>query len=159
MRGNDTVITHLNAALEHELGAICQYILHSEMCHNWGYHKLGAYIKKQAIDEMKHAEGLVERILFLDGQPNLAVVPPIHLGMSVQAQLENDLADELGAVKDYNEAVAACAAAGDNGTRELFEKMVKDEEQHADFLEAQLGMVKEIGLPNYLAQQMDGAGH
>ncbi len=159
MRGNDKVITHLNAALEHELGAICQYILHSEMCHNWGYHKLGAYIKKQAIDEMKHAEGLVERILFLEGEPKLAVVPPIHLGMSVQAQLENDLAGEIGAVRDYNEAVAACAAAGDNGTRELFEKMVKDEELHADFLEAQLGMVKDMGLPNYLAQQMDGAGH
>jgi bacterioferritin len=159
MRGNDTVIAHLNAALESELGAICQYILHSEMCHNWGYHKLGAFVKKQAIDEMKHAEGLVERILFLEGEPKLAVVPPIRLGMSVQAQLENDLTGELAAVKAYNEAVAACAAAGDNGTRELFEKMVKDEELHADFLEAQLGMVKDMGLPNYLAQQMNGAAH
>lgn len=159
MRGNDKVIARLNAALESELGAICQYILHSEMCHNWGYHKLGAFIKKQAIDEMKHAEGLVERILFLEGQPNLAVVPPIRLGMSVQAQLENDLAGELAAVASYNESVAICSAAGDNGTRELFEKMVKDEEQHADFLEAQLGMVKDMGLANYLAQQMNGEGH
>ena len=157
MLGNDKVIAQLNAALESELGAICQYILHSEMCHNWGYHKLGSYIKKQAIDEMKHAEGLVERILFLEGEPKLAVVPPIHLGMNVQAQLENDLAGETAAVKSYNEAVAVCSAAGDNGTSELFKKMVKDEEQHADFLEAQLGMVRDMGIANYLARQMNGA--
>jgi bacterioferritin len=159
MRGNEKVIDQLNAALESELGAICQYILHSEMCHNWGYRKLGAFIKKQAIDEMRHAEGLVERILFLEGEPKLAVVPPIRLGMSVQAQLENDLAAEFAAVASYNEAVAVCSAAGDNGTRELFEKMVADEERHADFLEAQLGMVKDMGLANYLAQQMNGAAH
>ncbi len=156
MRGNDAVIAHLNSALASELGAICQYILHSEMCHNWGYHKLGAYIKKQAIDEMKHAESLVERILFLEGQPNLAVVPPIRLGMNVQAQLDNDLAAELEAVRAYNEAAAACVAAGDNGSRELFEKLVKDEEQHADFLESQISIVKDVGMANFLAQQMDG---
>jgi bacterioferritin len=157
MRGHDNVIAHLNTALGAELGAICQYILHSEMCHNWGYHGLGAYIKKQAMDEMRHAEGLVERILFLEGAPNLEVVPPIKLGTSVKAQLENDLAGELEAIRAYNAAVKACGDANDNGTRELFEKMVKDEEQHADFLEAQIGMLKQMGIENYLAQQMRGA--
>ena len=157
MRGNDQVIAHLNAALKAELGAICQYIIHSEMCQNWGYHGLGGRLKKHAIDEMKHAEGLVERILYLDGEPKLDVVPPMRLGMNVKAQLENDLAAELDAIQMYNASVKACVEAGDNGTRELFEKMVKDEEQHADFLEAQLGMVQEIGVQNYLAQQMHGA--
>lgn len=157
MRGNDKVIELLNEALKAELTAIVQYIVHAEMCQNWGYGRLGGYIKKQAIDEMKHAEGLIERILFLDGTPKVDVMPTPRIGASVKAQIENDLAGELEAVGQYNLAVAACAAAGDNASRALFEAMVKDEEEHADYLEAQLHLVGEIGLDNYLARQMQTA--
>lgn len=156
MRGDDAVIAQLNMALQAELTAICQYMIHSEMCHNWGYHRLGGYIKKQAIDEMKHAEGLIERILFLEGTPHLDVLPTPKIGASVAAQIDNDLEGELAAVGMYNNAVKICAGAGDNGSRDLFEKMVKDEEEHADFLEAQAGLIKDMGLGNYLAQQMHG---
>jgi len=154
MRGNDKVIDELNAALKAELSAISQYIVHSEMQHDWGYHKLGNYIKKQAIDEMRHAEGLIERILFLDGVPKMDVMPTPKIGQDVKAQIENDLAGEAEAVVQYNAAAAICVEAGDNGTRELFEKMVRDEEGHNDFFEAQLDIIKEIGIQNYLAQQM-----
>ena len=156
MRGNSNVITELNKALQAELAAIMQYIVHAEMQDNWGYHALGAYIKKQAIDEMGHAEGLIERILFLDGTPQMDAFPKPNIGASVQAQLENDLAGELDAVRQYNESIAVCVTAGDNGSRELFEKMVGDEEHHTDYLEAQLDMIKEIGIQNYLAQHLGG---
>ena len=126
------------------------------MCHNWGYDHLGGYVKKQAIDEMKHAEGLIERILFLDGTPKVDVMPTPKIGATVKAQLENDLAGELEAVSQYNSAVTICAQAGDNASRALFEKMVADEEKHTDFLEAQLFMIGEVGLDNYPAQQMHG---
>jgi bacterioferritin len=154
MKGNDNVIGHLNKALSAELTAIAQYIVHSEMCDNWGYKAYGAFVKKQAIDEMRHAEGLIERILFLDGIPAIEVKLAPQIGASVKAQIENDLAAEADAIKQYNAAVKACVEAGDNGTRELFEGMVKDEEQHLDFLEAQLHMISEMGLENYLALQM-----
>jgi bacterioferritin len=154
MRGNDKVIEELNKALAAELNAIAQYMVHAEMCHNWGYQRLGAHVKKQALDEMKHAEGLIERILFLEGAPqvNLALAP--RIGQTVKAQIENDLAGELEAVHQYNAAVRVCVEAGDNATRELFERMVTDEERHADFLETQLSMIAGIGLDNYLAQQL-----
>jgi bacterioferritin len=155
MRGNPQVIAELNKALSAELGAIAQYMVHAEMCDNWGYKKLGAYVKKQAIDEMKHAEGLIERILFLDGAPGVNIMLEPKIGQSVKAQLENDLAAETGAVAQYNAAVAICAQAGDNATRDLFSRMVADEEGHADFLETQLAMIAEIGLNNYLAQQLN----
>ena len=154
MRGNDAVIAELNHALQAELTAICQYMIHGEMCHNWGYKRLGDFVKKQAIDEMHHAEGLIERILFLEGTPHLDVLPTPKIGATAKTQLENDLAAELEAVKVYNRSVKVCSDAGDNGTREMFEKMVKDEEAHVDFLEAQLGMIAEIGYDNYLSQQM-----
>ncbi len=156
MRGNQKVIEQLNEALKGELTAIVQYIVHSEMCHNWGYRRLGAYIKKQAIDEMKHAEGLIERILFLEGSPQVDAVPAPKIGASPKAQLENDLSAELAAVKQYNSAARVCAEAADNSSRKLFETMVKDEEEHADFLETQLSMIGEIGLDNYLSQQIHG---
>lgn len=156
MRGNDNVIQQLNEALKAELTAIVQYIVHAEMCHNWGYDRLGGYIKKQAIDEMRHAEGLIERILFLEGTPKVDVMPTPRIGANVKAQLENDLAAELEAVSEYNSAVAACTEAGDSTSRALFEKMVKDEEEHTDFLEAQLFMIGEVGFDNYLAQQIHG---
>jgi bacterioferritin len=155
MRGNDRVIEQLNGALKAELTTISQYIVHAEMCHNWGYHSLGGYIMKQAVGEMKHAEGLIERILFLDGTPKVDIMLGPKIGANVKAQLENDLQGELDAIKQYNAAAQVCVEAADNGSRELFERMVKDEEEHADFLEAQLFMIGEIGIENYLAQKMN----
>lgn len=156
MRGNEKVINELNEALSAELTAIVQYIVHAEMCQNWGYERLGGFIKKQAVDEMRHAEGLIERILFLDGTPDVALKLSPKIGATVKAQIENDLKAEMDAVKMYNAAVKVCSTAGDNGSRELFERMVKDEEQHTDYLEAQIGMIKEMGYENYLAQHMHG---
>lgn len=154
MKGKPEVLQQLNEALSSELYAIVQYMVHSEMCQNWGYQKYGAYIKKQAIDEMRHAEGLIERILYLDGTPDVSIALKPKIGASVKAQIENDLAAEQEAVAQYNNAVAVCTAAGDNGTRSLFEQMTKDEEQHVDFLEAQLQIISDAGIENYLAQQM-----
>jgi bacterioferritin len=154
MRGNEQVIAVLNQALKEELTAINQYFIHAEMCENWGYGKLGDYIKKQSIDEMKHAEALVERILFLDGIPRMADPMQLKIGQSVKAQIENDLALEVSAVAMYNEAIRKAAELGDNGSRELLTKLLKDEEDHADWLETQLSQIKEIGLDNYLAQKI-----
>jgi bacterioferritin len=156
MKGNQQVIEQLNLALKAELTAIVQYMIQGEMQANWGYKRLGAYIKKQAIDEMRHAEGLIERILFLDGAPDANLQLSPQVGLSVKQQLENDLADEMAAVGMYNNAVEVCEKAGDNGSRALFEGMVKDEEQHTDWLEAQLHIIGESGYDNYLSQQMHG---
>lgn len=154
MRGNEQVIALLNQALKEELTAINQYFIHAEMCENWGYEKLGDFIKKQSIDEMKHAEALIERILFLDGTPKMAELLPLKVGQNVTAQLENDLALEISAVAMYNEAVRKASEAGDNGSRELLIKLLKDEEEHVDWLETQLSQIKELGLDNYLAQKL-----
>lgn len=154
MRGKDKVIACLNQALKAELVAINQYFLHAEMCENWGYHRLGEVIRKSSIDEMKHAEQVIERILFLDGSPNLGMGLPLKVGANVKAQLDNDLALELEAVVEYNAAIKTCVAEGDNTSRALFETLVKSEEEHIDFLEAQLHVIKEAGIENYLAQQM-----
>ncbi len=154
MKGNANVIAALNEALKAELTAINQYILHAEMCHNWGYDRLYAMGKKSSINEMQHAEKLIERILFLDGQPNLSTLNPLKVGANVKAQLENDLAFEIEAVASYNAAVRLCSEAGDNASRELFEKLLADEEDHVDWLEAQLHQMGEIGLDRYLAQQI-----
>jgi len=156
MRGNEKIIGLLNEVLKAELTAINQYFLHAEMCENWGYKKLGDYAKKEAIDEMKHAEVLMERILFLEGMPNMSELFPLRIGQNVKEQIENDLALELEAVPRLNRAIAASVEAGDNGSRELFEKILTDEEHHVDWLEAQLDIIKEIGLDNYLAQQIHG---
>ncbi len=156
MRGNENVINELNAALRAELIAIAQYMVHAEMCHNWGYQRMGDYIRKQAIDEMRHAEHLIERILFLDGTPQVGIGLDPKIGDTVKAQLENDLAAELEAVQQYNHSVQVCRDAGDNGSRELFEAMVKDEEKHTDFLEAQRDLIAQTGYENYLAQQIKG---
>jgi bacterioferritin len=156
MRGNETVLAFLNEALKAELTAINQYFLHSEMCENWGYKRLAAYGKKESIDEMKHAEALIERLLFLEGTPVMHELFPLHIGADVKAQLENDLALELDAVPRLNRAIKAATEAGDNGSRDLFEKILTDEEGHVDFLEAQLHVIAEVGLQNYLAEQMAG---
>ncbi len=154
MKGNPKVIEQLNTALSSELTAIAQYMVQAEMCSNWGYRRLGALTKKRAIEEMRHAEGLIERILFLDGIPEVNVGLKPQIGKNVQEHLEIDLKDELSAVVEYNEAVKICNEAGDAGSRELFEHMIQDEERHADFLESQLQDIKDLGLANYLAQQM-----
>jgi bacterioferritin len=153
MKGNPKVLAELNKALKEELTAINQYFLHAEMCENWGYHKLSEYIKKQSIGEMKHAEALMERILFLDGTPSMKPLD-VKIGSTVKAMIESDLALEVSAVKQYNNAVAIAVDEGDNGSRELFEILLKDEEDHVDFLEAQLQQIKDMGYERYLSQQI-----
>jgi bacterioferritin len=157
MKGNPEVIAQLNIALREELSAINQYFLHAEMCHSWGYHKLGAFIRKQSIDEMKHAEKLIERILFLDATPKMEYLD-LSIGQTVKAQLEADLKLEVNAVEMYNKAVKMARDIGDDQSRELFSFLLKDEEMHVDWLEAQLHQIKEMGYEMYLALQTDGAG-
>jgi bacterioferritin len=154
MKGSSKVIAALNDALKAELTAISQYILHAEMCQNWGYERLHAHAKQQSIDEMKHAEGFVERILFLDGAPNLSELGKLAIGADVKAQLENDLALELAAVASYNAHIKLCTEAGDNVSRELFEKVLAVEEGHVDWQETQLHQIAEVGLDRYLSQQI-----
>ena len=153
MKGNPKIVAELNKALQEELTAISQYFLHAEMCENWGYHKLSDFIKKQSIGEMKHAEVLIERILFLDGTPSMMPLE-LKVGGTVKEMIESDLALELGAVKSYNAAVALAAKEGDNGSRDLFVALLKDEEGHVDFLEAQMHLIKELGYERYLTMQM-----
>lgn len=158
MRGNDQVIARLNDALREELTAVNQYFVHAEMCHNWGYHRLGNAIRKQSIGEMKHAEELLERILFLDGMPSMEPLP-LNVGHDVKQQIQNDLDFELKAVVMYNEAIKVAHDAGDGASRELFDRLLKDEEAHVDFLEAQMHQIKQIGYERYLSQQIEGSEH
>ncbi|MFQ5699510.1 MAG: bacterioferritin [Myxococcota bacterium] len=154
MQGNASVLEDLNQVLKAELVAINQYFLHAEMQANWGYQRLAAHTRKESIGEMKHAEQLIERILFLEGGPQMAGPLALQIGPTVEAQLRNDLALELVAVPKLNEAIQAAVAAGDNGSRELFESILVDEESHVDFLEAQLTLIEQMGIENYLAEQM-----
>jgi len=154
MHGNPKVIAELNKALKEELTAISQYFLHAEMCENWKYTKLANFIKKQSIDEMKHAETLIERILFLDGVPAMSDALHLDVGQTVRDQLTKDLKLEVDAVAMYNNAVKIARDEGDNASRELFEMLLKDEEMHVDWLEAQLHQIKEIGYERYLSQQV-----
>lgn len=156
MKGNEEVIAVLNGLLADELTAIHTYILHSEMCENWGYKKLGGFIKKQSIGEMKHAEQLIERILFLEGTPKLAETMKLNIGKDVKQQLTNDLKLEQGAVVEYNKAIEACRKNSDNATADFLKEILKDEEQHVDFLETQLGLIDQLGYENYLVEQMGG---
>ena len=154
MKGNTQVIAALNLALKEELTAINQYFLHAEMCENWHYDRLGSFIKKQSIDEMKHAEAIIERILFLDATPNLTELMHLSIGANVKEQLESDLKLEIGAVAMYNMSIQIARDEGDNASRELFERLLKDEESHVDWLEAQLHQIKELGYERYLSQQI-----
>jgi bacterioferritin len=154
MKGNPKVIAALNEALKEELTAINQYFLHAEMCENWNFSRLANFIKKQSIDEMKHAEALIERILFLDATPNLTELMQLSVGKNVKEQLESDLKLEIGAVAFYNDAVRIARDEGDNASRELFERLLKDEEEHVDWLEAQVYQIQEIGYERYLTQQI-----
>jgi bacterioferritin len=155
MRGNDKVIEQLNAALASELTAIVQYMTQSEMCGNWGYYQLAEHTKKRAIEEMRHAEGLIERIIFFDAIPKVEVGLKPQLGANVNEQMEINVKDEHDAVVQYNDAVVVCMQAKDDGSRALFEHMIKDEERHVDWLEAQLHSIKEMGIANYLSQQLE----
>lgn len=135
--------------------AINQYFLHAEMCENWHYKKLGDYIKKQSIDEMRHAESLIERILFLDATPNLTEPMQLTIGKNVKQQIESDLALEVAAVAMYNRAVKVAREEGDNASRELFERLLKNEEEHVDWLEAQMHQISEMGYERYLTLQVN----
>jgi bacterioferritin len=147
MRGHPDVLKELNAALSAELSAIVQYMVQSEMCENWGYERLHEV-------EMRHAEGLIERILYLDGTPEVAVALQPEIGDNVKAQLEAGLKDEIASVRMYNDAIKVCERAADNGSRDLFQHMVENEEEHIDWIQAQLHDIEEMGMQNYLAQQL-----
>ena len=159
MRGNKQVIALLNEVLKAELTAINQYFLHAEMCENWGYMRLAASGRKESIEEMLHAEALIERILYLDGTPTMHELFPLRIGKTVKAQIENDLQLEYEAVPRLNKGIALCVEVGDNGSRDLLAKILSDEEHHVDFLEAQLQQIAEVGIENYLAQQIVGEDH
>ena len=154
MKGNEKVIEHLNARLAEELAAINQYMVHSEMCENWKYERLHKSIEKRAMVEMKHAEKLIERILFLDGRPIVTNLTEVRIGPEVQKIHENDLAAEEIAVRGYNESIRVAMEAGDNGTRELLTSILMEEEEHLDDIEAQLEEINQMGIQNYLAQQV-----
>ena len=152
MKGNPKVIEELNKALREELTAINQYFLHAEMCENWGYRKLSEYIKKQSIGEMRHAESLLERILFLDGKPAMEPLK-LTVGSTVREMIEADCQLEVDAVKQYNIAVEVARENHDNGSRDLLVQLLKDEEGHVDWLEAQIHQIKEMGYERYLTMQ------
>jgi bacterioferritin len=154
MKGNDQVIAALNMLLADELTAINQYMVHSEMCANWGYAELHEAIEKRAITEMKHAEMHIGRIIFLEGLPVVSDLNPLHIGSDVLGQLKIDLGAEQGAVKAYNDAIKLAVEAGDNGTRVMLEGILKDEEDHLDWLETQLDQIEQMGIQNYLVEKV-----
>jgi bacterioferritin len=154
MKGIQQIIERLNARLAEELTAINQYMVQAEMCANWGYGRLHEAIEKRAIDEMKHAEKLIERIIFLEGIPVVSNLNEIHIGADVKAQHENDRASEQAAIKAYNADIQFAVEAGDAGTREMLESILEDEEGHIDWIEAQLDQIGQMGLENYLTEQI-----
>ncbi len=154
MKGSAKVITLLNEVLTGELTAINQYWIHARMCENWGYQVLWQKIRAESIDEMKHADELMARILYLDGVPNVQRLGKVRVGETVPEQFQLDLDVEKAALKRLNDGAAFCREQGDIGSAALLEKILVDEEHHADWLEAQLDLIKKVGEKNYLAQQM-----
>jgi bacterioferritin len=154
MKGNVQIIKALNDVLTAELTAINQYFVHSRMCANWGYQKLESKKREESIGEMKDAQVVIDRILYLDGVPNMQKLNPLRTGEDPVEQHRNDLAVETEAIKRLNEAIKLCREKGDNGSRELLEEILKGEEESADWLEAQLHIIKEIGKEAYLAEQI-----
>jgi bacterioferritin len=157
MKGNAKLITVLNSLLADELTAINQYMVHSEMCENWGYSKLHMAIRKQAMDEMHHAEWLIERIIFLDGAPTVSKLNPMKIGKTVQEMINNDNGDELNAVHSYNEAIKLGREVEDQGTVDLLSKILSMEEGHVDWAEIQRAQIEQMGLENYLVNQAESA--
>jgi len=151
MKGNEKVLETLNGLLREELTAISQYMVHAEMYEDWGYGKLGEAEEHSAIQEMKHAEKLISRILFLEGRPIVSELNPIRIGKTVDEMLKNDLVLETDAVKMYNEAIKLVIAEKDNGTKELLDAILADEEGHVNFFEEQLGQIEYMTLPFYLS--------
>jgi len=157
MKGNEKLIVVLNSLLADELTAINQYMVHSEMCENWGYGKLHQAIRKQAMDEMFHAEWLIERIIFLDGAPTVSNLNPMKIGKTVLEMIKNDNGDELDAVHKYNAAIQLGRQVDDQGTVELLTKILKMEEGHVDWAEMQRAQIQQMGLENYLVNQTEGS--
>jgi bacterioferritin len=154
MKGNEKVIARLNYLLADELTAISQYMAHSEMCDNWGYARLHNAVEGRAMEEMKHAEKLMGRIIFLEGMPVVSKINPMHIGSSVEEQIGHDHEAEAGAVKNYNEAIKEARELGDNGTRDLLVSILNDEERHIDWLEAQQDQIAQMGIQMYLSIQV-----
>ncbi len=153
MKGNDKLIEHLNIRLAEELTAINQYMVHAEMCENWRYGKLQKVIRERAIVEMRHAEKLIERILYLEGRPIVSTLNKISIGAEVPAMHQNDRAAEEGAVRGYNESIRLAEEVKDNGTKMLLDSILKEEEGHIDWIEAQMEQIKQMGQQNYLSEQ------
>jgi len=154
MKGKKEVIDILAEVLTAELTAINQYFIHAKVCKNWGYLELAEYLRKESIEEMKHADEIIERILFFDGIPDLQKYSKINVGQTVPEMLDHDLQLEYGAVERLNRGIDVCVAAKDNGTRELFEKILVSEEEHIDWIETQKSIIESIGIQNYLAQKL-----
>jgi bacterioferritin len=161
MKGDAKVITLLNQVLRKELTGINQYFVHAKMCENWGYDALARHSRHESIDEMKHADKIIERILFLEGTPNMSDMDKIRIGKDVRAQLEGDLALETAAVGILRPGIDACYDAGDHATREMLEHILEEEEEHIDWIEAQLHQIEEMGYENYLTTviRRDEDGH
>jgi bacterioferritin len=154
MQGDPRVVEALNDVLTAELTAVNQYFIHAKMCSNWGFERLAGHVRDESVDEMKHAEALIERILYFEGTPNMQRLNPVRVGETVLEQLELDLEVEREAIPRFNEAIELCVEVGDNGTRELLAGMLVSEEEHADWLETQLEAIRQVGLEGYLAQQL-----
>jgi len=154
MKGNPKIINMLNTRLAEELAAVNQYMVHAEMCDNWGYKRLAEAVEKRAIDEMKHAEKLIARLLFLEGTPIVTQLAAINIGADVEKQLSHDQAAEAEAIGVYNESIKLALECADNGTRDLLDAILKEEEEHLDWIEAQIDQIKQMTLPNYLEHQL-----
>jgi len=154
MKGEAKIIDQLNLRLSEELAAISQYMVHSEMCDNWGYSKLHGLVEKRAVDEMKHAEKLIGRILFLEGIPVVSNLAKIFIGADVPKQVQNDHDGEATAIKNYNDTIRLASELGDNGTKEILDSILQDEEGHIDAIEAQQDQIQQIGLQNFLEAQL-----
>src|SRR5258706_6106247 len=154
MKGNEEVLTLLNHLLTNELTAINQYFIHAKMCENWGFDRLAAKVREESIDEMRHADQVISRILFLEGVPNLQRYHKLHVGETVREQLESDLQLEYAAIAFLNQGIDASRKANDNASEDLMTKILVAEEEHTDWIETQLELVRQVGEQNYLAQQM-----
>ena len=154
MQGNAAILSILNDLLTNELTAINQYFIHAKMLQNWGYRRLAKKVRDESIDEMKHADAVIERILFLDGVPNLQKLNKLHVGQTVKEQLESDLQLEYAAIGFLNQGIQIARDVGDNATEDLFTRILVSEEEHTDWLETQLELIRQVGEQNYLSQQI-----